>query len=109
MTKTGVRVNEFGMFQVSLGGDGLAEAIASGKANWIGVTIADGKEQYPRQERLAAPRVAKAATVSRLAVSPSVKTADVSRVEAKSLTVGGSLSIGGAEKLLAKAPSLFTE
>ena len=98
MTKDSVSVDH-GLFQVALAGNGLAEVIDAGNAKWIGVTIGDGKEQYPRQELLAAPLVGKAALVPRLAASPSVQTASVSRVEAKTLTVSGRLSIGGGVRL----------
>jgi len=98
LTKNNVSVKG-GLFQVALGGNGLAEVLDAGNAKWIGVTIGDGKEQYPRQELLAAPRAGRAAFVPRLAVSPSVQTASVARVEAKTFTVTGRLSIGGGVKL----------
>ena len=98
LTKASVSIED-GLFQVALGGNGLAEVIDAGQAKWIGVTIGNGKEQYPRQELLASPLVRKAAIVPRLAVSPSVQTASVSRVEAKALTVADRLSIGGGVKL----------
>ena len=43
-----VAIDDKGLFQVALRGEGLAEAIDSGKANWIGISIAGGKEHYPR-------------------------------------------------------------
>ncbi len=97
-TKSGVSVDSSGLFQVALRGDGLADAIDAGNANWIGVTIGNGKEQYPRQALLAAPRAEKAAVVGRLADSPSIKTAVVDRVEANALSVR-SLSIAGGVTL----------
>ena len=92
-----VRIGANGFFQVALRGEGLAEAIDAGKANWIGVSIAGGKEQYPRQALMASPCASKAAIAERLAESPSVKTASVARVETKTFMVS-ELSVGGAVK-----------
>ncbi len=81
-----VEVNSSGLFQVSLSGNNLAQLIDEGKVNWIGVAVADGKEQYPRQELLAAPLAERAEIAERLGDSPSVVTAEVVRVETTSLT-----------------------
>ncbi len=89
-----VRVNASGLFQAALSGNGLAQVVDSGKANWIGVAVAGGKEQYPRQQLLAAPLAGRAALAERLGDSPSVATAKVGRVEATSLMAHG-LSIAG--------------
>jgi len=94
-TNDAVRINSQGLFQVALRGEGLAEAIDSGKANWIGVSIADGKEQYPRQALLAAARAEKAAVATGLSDSPSVGTVTARSVVADSLSVSGPLDIGG--------------
>ena len=92
-----VRIGANGFFQVALRGEGLAEAIDAGRANWIGVSIDGGKEQYPRQALMASPCASKAAIAERLAESPSVKTASVARVETKTFMVS-ELSVGGAVK-----------
>jgi len=89
-----VEVNSSGLFQVSLSGNDLAQLIDSGKANWIGVAVADGKEQYPRQQLLAAPLAERAALAERIGDSPSIATAKVGRVEAKSL-MAHELSVTG--------------
>ena len=89
-----VRIGTNGFFQVALRGEGLAEAIDAGKANWIGVSIAGGKEQYPRQALMASPCASKAALAECLADSPSVRTAAVARVTAKTLAVAA-LSVDG--------------
>jgi hypothetical protein len=93
-----VRIDHDGLFQVALRGDGLASVIDEGRANWIGVSIDGGKEQYPRQALLAHPFASAAATAESLARSPYVKTAAVERVEAKSLAVSA-LSVGGETRL----------
>ena len=89
-----VRLDTNGLFQVALRGAGLAEALDAGKVNWIGVAIGGGKEQYPRQALLASPRASRAAIAERLADSPSVKTASVTRVATKTFAVSD-LSVGG--------------
>ena len=61
------------------------------------MSIAGGKEQYPRQALMASPCASKAAIAERLAESPSVKTAAVARVAAKTFMVS-ELSVGGAVK-----------
>lgn len=81
-----VAVNADGFFQVALEGDGLREAVDAGKAQWIGVSVDNGKEQYPRQELMASAWAAKAALAESLASSPSVATAEVKRVAAKTLS-----------------------
>ncbi|MCR5752057.1 MAG: hypothetical protein K6G91_08845 [Kiritimatiellae bacterium] len=83
-----------GRFQVALRGDGLAEVIDAGRANWIGVSVNGGKEQYPRQALLASPTASKSAVAERFADSPSIVTAEVDQVEAKALNVQ-SLSLSG--------------
>ena len=100
-----VAIDDKGLFQVALRGEGLAEAIDSGKANWIGISIAGGKEHYPRQALLASPAAEKAVSAGSLADSPSVGTASVERVEADSLAVTGSLSVGGNVKMATPATS----
>jgi len=81
-----VKVNSDGLFQVALEGQDLREAVDRGKAQWIGVSIDGGKEQYPRQELMASAWAAKAARADALASSPSVVTAEVKRVDAKTLS-----------------------
>ena len=93
-----VRIDHNGLFQVALRGEGLAAVIDGGRANWIGVSVGGGKEQYPRQALLAHPFASAAATAERLVRSPSVGTAAVERVEAESLAVSA-LSVGGAMTL----------
>ena len=93
-----VRIGANGFFQVALRGEGLAEAIDAGRANWIGVAIAGGREQYPRQALMASPCASKAARAERLADSPSVKTAAVARVATKTFAVS-ELSVGGTAKI----------
>ena len=92
-----VPIGANGLFQVALRGEGLGDVIDAGKANWIGVAINDGKEQYPRQALMASPCASKAAIAERLAESPSVKTASVARVKTKTFMVS-ELSVGGAVK-----------
>lgn len=89
-----VGIDHDGLFQVALRGEGLAGVIDEGRANWIGVAIGDGKEQYPRQALTANPHAERAEVAERLADSPSVKTAAVGRVEAKTLSAS-SIAIGG--------------
>ena len=72
--------------------------IDAGKANWIGVAIGGGREQYPRQALMASPHASKAAIAERLADSPSVKTAAVARVATKTFTVS-ELSVGGTVEI----------
>ena len=100
-----VRIDTNGFFQVALRGPNLAAAIDAGKANWIGVTIGGGREQYPRQALMASPCASKAAIAERLADSPSVKTAVVARVATDTFAVS-ELSVDGAVKssLSAAAP-----
>lgn len=95
---TGVRVDRQGLFQVSLSGDGLAAAIDAGRVCWIGVTIADGKEQYPRQQLLSAPAAEKASVADALTSSPTIGTASVETAKAKTLTAS-SLDVGGSTTL----------
>lgn len=90
-----VKINGEGLFQVSLSGDGLADAINAGRVGWIGVSVDGGAEQYPRQAVLASPRADKAAYADALLSSPSVGTANVERVSARSMTVDV-LSVTGA-------------
>ncbi len=89
-----VRIDTNGLFQVALRGAGLAEVIDAGNAGWIGVAIGDGQEQYPRQALMASPCASKVAITERLADSPSVKTAAVAHVAAKTFAVS-ELSVGG--------------
>ena len=100
-----VAIDDKGLFQVALRGEGLAEAIDSGKANWIGISIAGGKEHYPRQALLASPAAEKAVSAGSLADSPSVGTASVERVEADALSVTNSLFVGGNVKMTSPALS----
>ena len=97
-----VHIDANGLFQVALRGEGLAEVIDAGRANWIGVSIRNGKEQYPRQALMASPYASKAAIAEHLADSPSVKTAAVARVEAKTFAVS-ELSVGGTVKISSTA------
>ena len=82
-----VELDKDGFFQVALSGDGLAAAINSGKAGYIGVTIADGKEQYPRQQLLSNASASKAAKAGRLTSSPTIDSAEVNSAEFKSVSV----------------------
>ena len=91
-TVTNIPVDADGLFQVALRGDGLAEAIDDGKANWLGVTILTGvdtntppQEQYPRQALLPGPWAAKAERADALLGSPAIGTVFAESVEAKSL------------------------
>ena len=93
-----VRIDTNGFFQVALRGADLAEVIDTGRVGWIGVAIEGGREQYPRQALMANPCASKAAIAERLADSPSVRTAAVARVEAKTFAVS-ELSVGGAVKI----------
>ena len=97
-----VHIDANGLFQVALRGEDLAEVIGAGRANWIGVSIRDGKEQYPRQALMASPYASKAAIAEHLADSPSVKTAAVARVETKTFAVS-ELSVGGTVKISSSA------
>lgn len=94
-TMNGVAVNADGLFQVALSGDGLSEAIRSGKAAWIGVCVAGGNEQYPRQELMASARSDKAERAGALAASPAIDEAEVKRVEASAMTVKTLSADGG--------------
>ena len=94
MQKDDVMVDSSGLFQVALRGDGLATAIDAGNANWIGVAVDGGKEQYPRQALLANSWSEKSERADRLSDSPTVGTASVQGLETKSLTVK-SISLGG--------------
>lgn len=69
---TNVPVDGSGLFQVALRGDGLAEAIDGDRARWIGVAVDGGREQYPRQELLAAPHAAKAERADAIGASPEI-------------------------------------
>ena len=91
----GVKVNAEGLFQVALEGAGLREAVDAGKAKWIGVAIDGGKEQYPRQELMASAWASKAAFADTLSSSPSIVTAEVKRVEAKTLSAK-SIAVSGS-------------
>lgn len=93
-TVADIPVDADGLFQVALRGNGLAEAIDDGKANWLGVTILTGvdtntppQEQYPRQALLANPWAAKAEHADALPDSPVIRTVSVGSVQAKSLAV----------------------
>ena len=97
-----VPIGANGLFQVALRGEGLGDVIDAGKANWIGVAINDGKEQYPRQALMASPYASKAAVAECLADSPSVKTAAVASVATTAFTVS-ELSVGGTVKSAASA------
>ena len=97
-----VHIDTNGLFQVALRGAGLAEVIDAGKAGWIGVAIGDGREQYPRQALMASPCASKVAIAERLADSPSVKTAAVTRVATKTFAVS-ELSVGGTVKISSTA------
>lgn len=90
-----VPVDAGGLFQVALEGDGLIEAVDSGNAQWIGVSVDGGKEQYPRQELMASAWASKAARADALATSPSVAAAEVKRVDAKALSAK-SLAVSGS-------------
>lgn len=100
---TNVLVDAQGLFQVALRGDGLAEAIDEGRARWIGVSIAGGKEQYPRQELLAAPQASKAALAGSLADSPRIGEASAGSVRADSLSTG-TISVAGAASVPTESP-----
>ena len=102
MTLPEVHIDTNGFFQVALRGEGLVEAIDAGRANWIGVAIAGGREQYPRQALMASPYASKAAVAECLADSPSVKTAAVASVATTAFTVS-ELSVGGTVKSSASA------
>ena len=106
-TNNAVMVDSQGLFQVALRGEGLSEALQSGKANWIGVTIGNGKEQYPRQALLASARADRAETASRLADSPSIGTALVGGVSAESLSASNLMLIGGKVTLPESSSSVI--
>ena len=99
MQKDDVMVDSSGLFQVALRGDGLATAIDAGNANWIGVAVDGGKEQYPRQELLASPWAEKAARADALGPSPSISTAAVKRAEIASLSATGAIDVAGGASL----------
>lgn len=100
---TNVLVDAQGLFQVALRGDGLAAAIDEGRARWIGVSVDGGKEQYPRQELLAAPSAEKAERADALAAGAEIGEADVGAVESKSLSVEA-ISIGGTSSIPVAGP-----
>lgn len=93
-----VELDAEGFFQVALSGNGLDRVIDSGKAGYIGVTIGDGKEQYPRQQLLFNTWAEQSACAGALTASPSVGTARVQNAEFKQLSVGN-ISVGGAVSL----------
>ena len=97
-----VRIATNGLFQVALRGPDLAGVIDTGRVGGIGVAMGGGREQYPRQALMANPCASKAAIAERLADSPSVRTAAVARVEAKTFAVS-ELSVGGAVKISSSA------
>lgn len=104
-TVDSVELDADGFFQVALTGNGLDAVIDSGKAGYIGVTIADGKEQYPRQQLLSNTRAEKSARAERLAPSPVIGTANVKAAEfnsasAANITAGGTVSLPGTDQLL---------
>ena len=101
-----IPVDDQGLFQVALRGEGLAAALEAG-AQWIGVTIegsdeswvgsTDGgfREQYPRQELLAAPVAGQVPVAERLIASPHIVTAAVDRASIDSLALAGKVSVSG--------------
>lgn len=96
-----VRPSADGVFQCELGGDGLAAAFTNAGARFLGVMLGDGEEQHPRQEILAAPLAACAATTGRLVPGGSVGTLDAPSVVAANATfhtlqVDGPLDLSGA-------------
>ena len=102
-----VPVNADGLFQVALRGEGLAEAIDAGGAQWIGVSVDGGKEQYPRQELLAAPQAAKAERADALAASPEIGEVSTDTFTAENLSTEN-VSIAGKTTIPATAPVATT-
>lgn len=107
-TVASVQLDSEGFFQVALSGNGLEAVIDSGKAEYIGVTVADGKEQYPRQQLLSSAKSEKSEKAAKLAPSPSVGTVSVTDAEFDSISVGN-ISVGGAVNLPGSDQMLITD
>lgn len=78
-----------GVFQLELAGDGLAAAFTNAGARFLGVALGGGEEQHPRQEILAAPLAARAATAAAPAPGASVGLLDAPDVVAAAATFHG--------------------
>ena len=104
---TNVLVDAQGLFQVALRGEGLAEAVDGGRAAWIGVSVDGGKEQYPRQELMAAPFAAKAARADALAGSPEIGEVSAVAFSAEKLATE-SVSVDGKTSLPDTGPVTTT-
>lgn len=94
-----------GVFQCELGGDGLAAAFTNAGARFLGVALAGGEEQHPRQEILAAPLAARAATAGGLVPGGSIGTLDAPSVVAASATFHA-LQVNGPLDFYAAGSSL---
>lgn len=94
-----------GVFQCELGGDGLAAAFTNAGARFLGVALAGGEEQHPRQEILAAPLAGRAATAGGLVPGGSVGTLDAPSVVAASATFHA-LQVNGPLDFYAAGSSL---
>ena len=96
-----VRPSADGVFQLELSGDGLAAAFTNAGARFLGVALAGGEEQHPRQEILAAPLAERAAAAGALAPGGTVGLLDAPDVVAanatfRDLCVDGPLALDGS-------------
>jgi len=101
----GVNPSTNGLFQCQLAGDGLADAITTQGARFIGVKIGGGDEQRPRQEILASPLASRVKRANALADGGSVGRIEASQIEAQTVslaktTVAGNLSSGDGSAAL---------
>ena len=97
MTKT-VMPGANGVFQCELGGEGLANALASG-AKSLGIKLGDGEEQHPRQQILDTPLAERAQFAAALLKNGTAVTVVSTNVVASSarfagLRVNGPFEVG---------------
>lgn len=90
------KIDSKGLFQLEFVDDGLAEAFRAGTARWLGVKLADGSEQYPRQQILDAPIVERAERAKRLAPDAQVSALEADTVQATAASLAGGTEIRGA-------------
>ena len=90
------RIDSKGLFQLEFVDDGLADVFRAGTAKWLGVALAGGAEQYPRQRILDAPLVERAERACRLAPNAQVGSLEADSVQTGAASLAGGVEIRGA-------------
>lgn len=100
-----VRPNAGGLFQIQLAGAELEAVFRADTAHWLGISVNNGEEHYPRQQILTTPLATRAASAERLAKDGTVNVLDTPALSAKSVTAGD-VTIAGTLKATGPSSTL---